>query len=103
MPVSGGGKERASVSTAPLLPAQRQAYALALVTKQRWITVTELKAALRVSLATVRRDLDRLARDDLILRVHGGAGSRQGLPTDLWRQEADSSDDSSGSATECEA
>jgi DeoR/GlpR family transcriptional regulator of sugar metabolism len=70
----------------PLLPAQRQEYMLALVTTRRWITVAELKAELRVSLATVRRDLDQLARDHRILRVHGGAGARQGLPTDLWQR-----------------
>jgi DeoR family transcriptional regulator, fructose operon transcriptional repressor len=75
----------------PLLPAQRQAYVLALVTNRRWVTVAELKSELQVSLATVRRDLDQLARDHRILRVHGGAGSRQGHPTDLWQQAADSS------------
>jgi DeoR family transcriptional regulator, fructose operon transcriptional repressor len=76
----------AKEATLPLLPAQRQAYVLALLTDQRWITVAELKSELRVSLATVRRDLDQLARDHRIVRVHGGAGSRQGIPTDLWQR-----------------
>jgi DeoR family transcriptional regulator, fructose operon transcriptional repressor len=79
----------------PLLPAQRQAYVLALLTHRRWITVAELKSELRVSMATVRRDLDQLARDHRIVRVHGGAGSRQGIPTDLWQQAGDSSGASS--------
>jgi DeoR/GlpR family transcriptional regulator of sugar metabolism len=92
MPTSDADTEREAKSpTLPLLPAQRQAYVLALVTSRRWVTVAELKTELCVSLATVRRDLDQLARDHHIVRVHGGAGSRQGLPTDLWGREADSS------------
>ena len=62
---------------------------LELVTHRRWITVAELKDELCVSPATVRRDLDQLARDHRIVRVHGGAGSRQGLATDLWQPEED--------------
>lgn len=76
----------AKESTFPLLPSQRQAYVLAVLTHQRWITVAELKSDLRVSVATVRRDLDHLARDHRIVRVRGGAGSRQGIPTDLWQR-----------------
>ena len=92
MPTNDVATERAAKpSTPPLLPAQRQAYMLALVTNRRWMTVAELKAELCVSLATVRRDLDQLARDHRIVRVHGGASSRHGLPTDLWQREADSS------------
>lgn len=57
-----------------LLPAQRREHALALITERRWITIAELSRELRVSVATVRRDLDLLARRSLIVRVHGGAG-----------------------------
>jgi DeoR/GlpR family transcriptional regulator of sugar metabolism len=44
------------------LPEQRQESILALIARRRWITVSELKAELRVSEATVHRDLYRLAR-----------------------------------------
>jgi DeoR/GlpR family transcriptional regulator of sugar metabolism len=58
------------------LPEQRQESILALIARRQWITVAELKVELRVSEATVRRDLDRLARRHRIVRVHGGAGPR---------------------------
>lgn len=41
-------------------------------------TVGDLSAALRVSSMTVRRDLDRLAREGLVVRVHGGV---------MWRDQ----------------
>lgn len=56
-----------------LLPTQREASVLALIAQKRWITVRELMNELHVSEATVRRDLDRLARRNLIIRLHGGA------------------------------
>jgi DeoR/GlpR family transcriptional regulator of sugar metabolism len=65
------------------LPEQRQESILALIARRRWITVSELKAELRVSEATVRRDLDRLTRSHRIVRVHGGAGSR-GFPASTY-------------------
>jgi len=56
------------------LPAQRREYALALIVQRRWITISELSNELQVSAATVRRDLALLARQRLIMRVHGGVG-----------------------------
>jgi DeoR family transcriptional regulator of aga operon len=41
------------------------------------VDVTDLAGALGVSGATIRRDLQRLSRDQLLVRVHGGAVSRQ--------------------------
>lgn len=46
---------------------------LELITERGQVTVTELNADLRVSDATVRRDLDRLARLGHIRRARGGA------------------------------
>lgn len=61
-----------------LLPRQRRDSVLALMAKKRWITVRELKSELHVSEATVRRDLDWLARRNLIIRLHGGAQWQEG-------------------------
>ena len=58
------------------LPQQRRESVLALVAQKRWITVRELMSELQVSEATVRRDLDCLARRNLIVRLHGGAERR---------------------------
>lgn len=63
--------------TSRLLPQQRQDSVLALVAQKRWVTVRELMSELHVSEATVRRDLDRLAGRNLIVRIHGGAQWRE--------------------------
>ena len=68
----------AALANLRLLPAQRRESVMALISTRRWITVAELRHELRVSETTVRRDLDRLARHHLILRVHGGAGCQEG-------------------------
>ena len=68
-----GAEAQATQVVARLLPRQRQEAVLALVAKKRWITVRELRSELQVSEATVRRDLDWLARRNLIIRLHGGA------------------------------
>jgi DeoR family transcriptional regulator of aga operon len=42
------------------------------VAAHRWVTVRELIEALGVSAATARRDLDQLASQGVVERVHGG-------------------------------
>src|SRR5258708_36069443 len=59
------------------LPAVRRADILRLVKQLGQITVTEMSARFEVSLDTIRRDLDTLADQGLISRIHGGA-----VPTD---------------------
>jgi DeoR family glycerol-3-phosphate regulon repressor/DeoR family fructose operon transcriptional repressor len=55
------------------LPAVRRADILRLVKQLGQITVTEMSARFEVSLDTIRRDLDILADQGLISRIHGGA------------------------------
>jgi DeoR family glycerol-3-phosphate regulon repressor/DeoR family fructose operon transcriptional repressor len=55
------------------LPAVRRADILRLVKQLGQITVTEMSARFEVSLDTIRRDLDTLADQGLISRIHGGA------------------------------
>lgn len=56
-----------------LLPAVRQLRVLREVEERGSVQVRELMDHFEVSGATIRRDLDDLARRDLVLRTHGGA------------------------------
>ncbi len=55
------------------LPAVRRADILRLIKQLGQITVTEMSSRFEVSLDTIRRDLDTLADQGLISRIHGGA------------------------------
>jgi DeoR family fructose operon transcriptional repressor len=57
------------------LPAGRKADLLAFVAEAGQVTVAELAERFAVSIDTVRRDLDQLDRDGLLVRTHGGAVS----------------------------
>ena len=65
-----------------MLAAQRQAWILEEVRRHGAVRVNELVAALDVSDMTVRRDLDALADQGLVTKVHGGATARSGGSTD---------------------
>lgn len=54
---------------------ERRADIVMLVNAQKTVTVSELTGRYRVSIETIRRDLELLERDNLIRRVHGGAVS----------------------------
>src|SRR5690625_3611393 len=56
-----------------MLAAERQSRILNLLRQRRSARVGELAQELAVSEVTIRRDLDMLAREDLISKVHGGA------------------------------
>jgi DeoR/GlpR family transcriptional regulator of sugar metabolism len=56
-----------------LMSSERRRKVLERINARRSITVLELAEAFPVSAITIRRDLDRLAADHLIERVHGGA------------------------------
>ena len=56
-----------------MLPQEREEAILAVLADQRKIAVSELSRNLKVSEATIRRDLRRLAARHSIQRVHGGA------------------------------
>lgn len=66
----------APLSDAPALknlPAGRKANLVAYVYKQGQVTVTELAEYLSVSADTIRRDLDELCSENILIRTHGGA------------------------------
>jgi DNA-binding GntR family transcriptional regulator len=56
-----------------LLAQERRDAILGLLLERSQVRVAELADALRVSEMTVRRDLNRLADDRLVEKVHGGA------------------------------
>lgn len=62
------------------LPAGRKADLLAFVADAGQVTVAELAKRFGVSIDTVRRDLDQLDRDGLLVRTHGGAVSIADAP-----------------------
>ncbi|PKW26747.1 DeoR/GlpR family DNA-binding transcription regulator [Phycicoccus duodecadis] len=53
-------------------PAARRQLLSDIVARQGFCTVTELAAAVNVSEMTVRRDIEQLASDELVRKVHGG-------------------------------
>jgi DeoR family transcriptional regulator, aga operon transcriptional repressor len=62
-----------------LLASERRRRILEIIAEKRSLTVTELGSFFPVSLITLRRDLDHLAAEKLIDRVHGGAMTRSGI------------------------
>lgn len=62
------------------LPAGRRAALLAHLTTSGQLTVAQLAERFDVSIDTIRRDLDRLDADGLLVRTHGGAVSMGSSP-----------------------
>ncbi len=58
---------------APLLPVQRRQHIVEFLHRHGAVTLQQLAAALRVSLSTLRRDLDALSDEGVVDRTHGGA------------------------------
>lgn len=56
-----------------MLAAERHHRILTLLHQEKTVRVAELARALDVSEMTIRRDLEALDRDELIVKVHGGA------------------------------
>ncbi|WP_100666089.1 DeoR/GlpR family DNA-binding transcription regulator [Leuconostoc citreum] len=67
-----------------MIVAERKKQILKIIQKNQFISLQELKKVTKTSLSTVRRDLDILAADGLVRRVHGGVewieSSRGSLP-----------------------
>lgn len=63
-----------------LLPAGRKAELAAYVTASGQVTVKALAAHFGVSADTIRRDLDQLGEEGVLVRTHGGAVSPTALP-----------------------
>ena len=62
------------------LPAGRKAQLAAYVTETGQVTVGELAERFGVSIDTVRRDLDQLSADGVLVRTYGGAVSLSTIP-----------------------
>lgn len=62
------------------LPAGRKADLAAYVGAHGQVTVAQLAERFNVSIDTVRRDLDQLDREGLVVRTHGGAVSSTDAP-----------------------
>lgn len=66
--------------TAARLPAGRKAEVVSHVNRHGQVTVTALAEHFGVSADTIRRDLDQLDADGLLIRMHGGAMSTSAVP-----------------------
>ncbi|MBN8882239.1 MAG: DeoR/GlpR transcriptional regulator [Salana multivorans] len=69
-----------TISTGRRLPAGRKAELASYVNGVGEVTVAQLAERFEVSPDTIRRDLDRLDADGVLLRTHGGAVSLSGFP-----------------------
>ena len=63
----------------PRLPAGRKAEIAAFVAEVEQVTVAMLSSRFGVSSDTIRRDLDQLDADGVLVRTHGGAVSRSAM------------------------
>lgn len=74
---TGPARRRAPAAPPPdeahLLPVQRRQRIVAFLQRHGAVTLQQLEQALRVSMSTLRRDLDALAAEGLVDRAHGGA------------------------------
>lgn len=59
-----------------MLTAERWRYILDKIDRNKTVQVTELVTELNVSESTIRRDLSELEKQELLVRVHGGAEGR---------------------------
>jgi DeoR family ulaG and ulaABCDEF operon transcriptional repressor len=67
---------------------ERQKQILTLLTRQGRLSVTEIVEQFSISEATVRRDLESLASQGKLLRVHGGVIAIEQAPPDLTKKLA---------------
>ena len=71
--VTMGEMEHLPLMGGPLLPAQRRQHIIEFLHRHGAVTLQQMASALRVSISTLRRDLDALADEGLVDRTHGGA------------------------------
>ena len=73
-----------------MIPAERLKRNVEIIETENAVTVSNLCSRLNVSEMTIRRDLRHLAKDNLLVRVHGGAIAMRGRsfePPRLMRTE----------------
>ena len=63
-----------------LLPAHRRSALVDFVAERGQVAVGEVAEEFSVSIDTIRRDLDQLDSDGLVIRTHGGAVSKSAAP-----------------------
>ena len=72
------------------LPESRQQQILALLQTAETLSIRELAVNLDVSQMTIHRDLNKLAEDGLVLKVHGGVKlAKETYPTKPSAQDCD--------------
>jgi DeoR/GlpR family transcriptional regulator of sugar metabolism len=86
--------KKSELTTSPVPPALRRAQILERVQRHGGVSIAELARTHDVSAITVHRDLEQLARDGLVERVHGGARALRGSKTTApiataWTQRVD--------------
>ncbi|MBV9490399.1 MAG: DeoR/GlpR transcriptional regulator [Verrucomicrobia bacterium] len=70
-----------------MVPARRRQDLLQFLQTRGQATIKELAGWLGVSEATVRRDLDQLAGQELLTRTYGGAITPDGASSGAWFQD----------------
>lgn len=70
-----------------MIPAQRQAAILSRLDKQTLVTITELTQILNVSHMTIRRDIEKLQKEGLVIAVTGGVQRSNILQAELSHQK----------------
>lgn len=66
-----------------LLPSRRQEYILELLKQRKAVSVAQLSKELFINEATIRRDLNVLAKSGVLTRTYGGAVLNEGLDSEI--------------------
>lgn len=66
-----------------MFPVERQQAIVQILKDKKSMTVTELSKTLFIGEATIRRDLEKLAKANLLQRTHGGAVLEEGLDREI--------------------
>jgi DeoR/GlpR family transcriptional regulator of sugar metabolism len=86
--------KKSELTTSPVPPALRRSQILERVQRHGGVSIAELARTHDVSAITVHRDLEQLAKDGLVERVHGGARALRGSESTAaiataWTQRVD--------------
>ena len=66
-----------------MIPSRRQEYILELIRRRKAVSVAQLSQELFINEATIRRDLNVLAKSGAISRTYGGAVLNEGLDSEI--------------------
>ena len=66
-----------------MFPIERQQAIIQFLKEKKSATVTDLSRSLFIGEATIRRDLEKLAKSNLVRRTHGGAVLTEGLDIEI--------------------